>query len=188
MGRKILIVVDVQQDFVYGSLGSSDAQYTIPNIVEKVKSYKPDYVFYTRDTHQSNYLETLEGQKLPVPHCIEGTKGWEVVDELKPFIVEDSQYIDKPTFGYHWENMTYKFRPDDEFEFVGFCTDICVVSNVLALRALRPNAKITVDASCCAGTSFDKHLMALEIMKSCQIDVINEEFDWEMTYFDKVED
>jgi nicotinamidase-related amidase len=173
--RKILIVVDMQNDFVTGSLGSAEAQAIVPNVVEKVRTWDPNNLYFTLDTHHSNYKETLEGKYLPVEHCVWGTNGWKLIDELFSYVEEDSQLIDKYTFGFEgWGRKYFDDYDDVEFELVGLCTDICVVSNALALRMFYPNAKITVDASCCAGVTPEKHLAALEVMKSCQIEVINE--------------
>lgn len=179
--KKVLIVIDMQNDFVSGSLGSPEAQAIVPNVVEKVKHWNGD-AYFTRDTHYGNYFDTLEGQKLPVSHCIVDTYGWHIIDELRDYAC--NQYpgagvickgiIDKNTFGYY--GWAQKFNKYDEYEFelCGLCTDICVISNALALRMFYPDAKITVDASCCAGVTPEKHAAALEVMKSCQIDVINE--------------
>ena len=179
--RKVLIVVDMQNDFITGALGSTEAQAIVPNVVEKVKNFKGEEIFFTRDTHHSDYFDTLEGINLPVLHCIQGSKGWQIIDALTPYIQHNYQVINKLTFGYeNWKNYLhldedeYEFGLGLEFELCGVCTDICVVSNALALRMLYPNAKITVDASCCAGVTPEKHAAALEVMKSCQIDVINE--------------
>ena len=172
--RKVLIVVDMQNDFVTGSLGSEAAQTIIPVIQSKMKEYQVNGhdVIFTRDTHYDNYLETFEGRNLPVPHCIKGTYGWEVVPELEN---PECQHIDKETFGYSsWD----KFSEYDEFELCGVCTDICVVSNALALRMFYPDKKIIVDANCCAGTSDEAHRAALLIMKSCQIEVVGEQWNW----------
>lgn len=171
--RKILIVVDMQNDFVNGTLGSAEAQAIVPNVVEKVRTWDPNDLYFTRDTHYPQYLATLEGKYLPVKHCVYQTNGWQIIDELLPYAEESLQIINKETFGCEaWGNMY--FGPEFEFEVVGLCTDICVVSNALALRMFYPDVKITVDASCCAGVTPEKHLAALEVMKSCQIEVINE--------------
>lgn len=171
--RKILIVVDMQRDFVDGSLGSPEAQAIVPNVVNKISNYKYEDIYFTRDTHQPDYMNTLEGRYLPVSHCIKNTEGWKIIPELKPLSLE-CNVINKETFGFEgWANMY--FGPEEvEFELCGLCTDICVVSNALALRMFYPDAKITVDASCCAGVTPEKHAAALEVMKSCQIEVINE--------------
>ena len=166
---KTLIVVDMQNDFIDGSLGTKEAQAIVPNVKKKVQEYKNrgDESIFTRDTHQSDYLDTPEGKKLPVVHCIKGTKGWQIADGLE---VEGCTYIDKPTFGWtHWNERTFQ-----EIEMVGLCTDICVVSNALILKATFPSVEITVDASCCAGVTPQTHLAALETMKMCQILVTGE--------------
>lgn len=168
---KILIVVDMQNDFVNGSLGSEDAQKIVSNVREKILEYQKngDTVIFTRDTHGENYLQSQEGKYLPVPHCIYGTDGWKIVDGLA---VENCQYIDKPNFGWtHWD--TKNFDDKDEIELVGVCTDICVVSNALILKAIYPEIHIMVDASCCAGVTPESHKAALLTMKSCQVEVIN---------------
>lgn len=165
----ILVVVDMQNDFIDGSLGTKEAQAIVPNVKKKIQEYKNrgDEIIFTRDTHQSDYLDTPEGKKLPVVHCIKGTKGWQIADGLE---VEGCTYIDKPTFGWtHWNERTFQ-----EIEMVGLCTDICVVSNALILKATFPSVEITVDASCCAGVTPQTHLAALETMKMCQILVTGE--------------
>ena len=166
---KTLIVVDMQNDFIDGSLGTKEAQAIVPNVKKKIQEYKNrgDEIIFTRDTHQSDYLDTPEGKKLLVVHCIEGTKGWQIADGLE---VEGCTYIDKPTLGWtHWNERTFQ-----EIEMVGLCTDICVVSNALILKATFPSVEITVDASCCAGVTPQTHLAALETMKMCQILVTGE--------------
>ena len=168
---KVLIVIDMQNDFVTGTLGNKEAQAIVLNVQAKVKEYadRGDRIIFTRDTHEENYLDTPEGKKLPVKHCINGTEGWQIVPGLE---VENCEYIDKPTFGWlNWEG----FGSNDEIELVGVYTDICVVSNALILKAKYPEATISVDASCCAGVTPEKHNAALETMKSCQIDVYGQE-------------
>lgn len=171
--NKILIVIDMQNDFIYGPLGTPEARAIVPNVVKKVEEYNPEDVYYTMDTHYSDYLETLEGIKLPIKHCIYKTDGWRIINELPDKIFKDDDPIEKFTFGVKdW--IPYLNDGFSEIEIVGVCTDICVVSNALILRAHFPNIKITVDASCCAGSTPEKHKAALEVMKSCQIDVIGE--------------
>ncbi len=165
--KNTLIVVDMQNDFIDGSLGTKEAQAIVENVKSKIEQYKKrgDEIIFTRDTHRENYLETPEGKKLPVVHCVEGTYGWQIADGLD---VDGAVYIDKPTFGYlGWSGMNF-----ENIELVGLCTDICVVSNALILKAMFPNAKISVDASCCAGVTPQSHNSALETMKMCQIDII----------------
>ena len=179
--KKILIVVDMQNDFIHGVLGSTEAQAIVPNVAEKVKNWDGELLF-TRDTHYENYMNTLEGQKLPVPHCIYETAGWQIIDELTSFIKHNYNIIDKHTFGFeYWKHEVLDRYVNDieslselDITLIGVCTDICVISNALALRMYFPNTKITVDASCCAGVTPEKHKVALEVMKSCQIEVINE--------------
>ena len=173
-----LIVVDMQNDFIDGALGTKEAEAIVPNVVKKIQEFHEDgehRILYTRDTHGENYLETLEGKNLPVEHCIYGTEGWRIIPELVDDCKEypDCSFIDKVTFGY--ENWKDIFGTVDEYgiELVGLCTDICVVSNALALRMFYPSWNISVDESCCAGVTTKKHKAALEVMKSCQIEVTN---------------
>ena len=167
--KRTLIVIDMQNDFIDGSLGTKEAQAIVPNVKRKIEEYKArgDEIIFTRDTHYSNYLETNEGKHLPVKHCIVGTEGWEIANGLE---VENCLYLNKPTFGYD----NWKYHNFEEIELVGLCTDICVVSNALILKAQFPEANITVDASCCAGVTPESHKAALTTMKMCQINVIGE--------------
>lgn len=165
--KNTLIVVDMQNDFIDGSLGTKEACAIVNNVKSKIEEYKMrgDEIIFTRDTHNDDYLETAEGIKLPVVHCVKGTYGWQIADGLE---TDGAIYIDKPTFGWlGWSDMQF-----DNIELVGLCTDICVVSNALILKALFPDAKISVDSSCCAGVTPQSHNAALETMKMCQIDVI----------------
>lgn len=169
---KTLIVVDMQNDFIDGSLGSKEAQAIIPDVKKKIKEYsdRGDMIIFTRDTHNEGYLNTAEGRKLPVKHCIENTDGWQIYDGLE---VKDCSYINKNTFGWtHWG--VYGFKKEDEIELIGLDSDICVVSNALILKAMFPETEIIVDASCCAGSTPERHKAAMEVMKSCQINVIGE--------------
>ena len=182
---KVLIVIDMQNDFVTGGLGSEEARGIIPQVVDKIKEYKAQNstVVFTRDTHNDNYLDTQEGKFLPVKHCIEGTKGWEIVDEIKVCMEEDSIVINKPTFGSI--ELANKIRQilskedifnieETQIELIGVCTDICVVSNALILKAFLPEVELRVDASCCAGVTQEKHKSALETLRSCQVSIIND--------------
>ena len=166
---KILIVVDMQKDFIDGSLGTKEAEAIVENVKKKIAEYRAngDEIIFTRDTHKENYLETNEGKHLPVVHCIEGTEGWQISDALT---VGDARIIDKPSFGY----MNWKEFDLEEVELVGLCTDICVVSNALIIKATYPEINVTVDASCCAGVSPATHNAALETMKCCQVNVIGQ--------------
>lgn len=176
---KTLIVIDMQNDFVTGALGSKEAVAILPNVKKKIEEYisAGHEVIFTRDTHGEGYLDTNEGKHLPVPHCIKDTDGWQVVPELDR---EDCEHIDKHTFGLTSWNLKFDgsrvmgMREFEEIEIIGVCTDICVVSNALILKACFPEINITVDASCCSGVTPESHQAALATMKSCQINVIGE--------------
>ena len=164
--KKTLIVVDMQNDFIDMALGTPEAVAIVPNVKTKIVEYQErgDEIIFTRDTHFENYLDTTEGKKLPVPHCIKGTKGWEIADDL---YVEGCKIIDKPNFGWpHWDKEVL-----EDVEIIGLCTDICVVSNALIIKATFPDANVKVDAKCCAGVTVESHEAALKTMAMCQIDV-----------------
>ncbi len=167
---KYLIVVDMQNDFTIGSLGSAHAAAIIPNVVDKVKAFSGTVIF-TRDTHGNDYMQTQEGKKLPVEHCIKDTRGWEICDELAPYV---DCVVDKVTFGsVELPHMLRSFGETiEEIELCGLCTDICVISNAMILKAAFPEVKITVDAACCAGVTMESHNTALNAMKAVQIDVM----------------
>ena len=168
---KALIVIDVQNDFVTGALGTKQAVAILPNLKSKIDAgiAAGDEIIFTRDTHGADYADTNEGRHLPVPHCIKGTEGWQVVREIdRP----DCVHIDKPTFGYTDWAALLGGREITEIEIVGVCTDICVISNALILKALFPEIDITVDAGCCAGVSPETHRAALTALQSCQIRVV----------------
>ena len=167
---KYLIVVDMQVDFITGALGSEHAKAIVPSVVEKVKNYKGKVIF-TRDTHFENYLSTQEGKKLPVVHCIEGTKGWEICAELKPFV---KTVVDKITFGsIDLPNLIKDFGDEiEEIELCGLCTDICVISNAIVLKTAFPEVRIVVDGKCSAGVTMQSHETALSAMKAVQIEVV----------------
>ena len=174
---KLLIVVDMQNDFIDGALGTPEAQAIVPNVKKKIAEYmnSGDAIVFTRDTHDRNYLDTQEGKKLPHPHCIKGTKGWEIKDGLT---FGGSNIVDKVTFGYDsWMHYLSYFdivnvNEVDSIEIVGLCTDICVISNAMILKAQFHETPIIVDSSCCAGVTPESHTCALEAMKRCQIEVI----------------
>ena len=170
MMRKVLIVVDMQNDFVTGSLGTKEAEAIVEKVVEKVKKCREDGVeiLFTKDTHTEQYLETQEGKNLPVVHCVKGTEGWEIIDGLKPCV---EKVYDNPTFGSVQLAHEIAAGGYEEIELVGLCTDICVVSNALLLKAALPEAKIMVDGACCAGVTPESHEAALMTMKMCQIEV-----------------
>lgn len=173
---KHLIVVDMQNDFVDGALGSKEAEAIVPNVIKLIDSEDYDNIIYTKDTHYNNYMDTLEGEKLPVPHCIYDTPGWDIIDAIRTNKHYDgTKTIIKNTFGSDTLFSKFAFENEIEpleFEICGLCTDICVISNALMLRAACPNSKITVRANCCAGVTPEKHEAALQVMESCQIDVI----------------
>lgn len=172
MSDRILICIDLQRDFITGPLGTPEAQTIIPNVKKKIKEYQKrgDEIIFTRDTHFDDYLDTSEGKKLPIPHCICRSDGWEIVDGLT---VPNCRYVCKNTFGWmFWRDYSWA---NAKIELIGVCTDICVISNALILKATFPNAEIIVDASCCAGTTPEKHKAAMDVMRSCQINVIGEE-------------
>lgn len=173
---KILIVIDMQNDFVTGALGSEEAKKIVPAVVDKVKNYDGDVIF-TRDTHGEDYMQTQEGKNLPVPHCIKGTDGWQIIPELLA-IQEDNNYkvFDKPTFGSteltEYIKNEYESGNAEEVELIGVCTDICVVSNAMLIKANAPELPVSVTAGCCAGVTPQKHNAALETMQSCQIKIM----------------
>ena len=177
MARKYLVVVDMQKDFVNKALGTKEAEAILPAVVEQVHNFDGEVIF-TRDTHFEDYLSTSEGKLLPVEHCIKGTDGWQIVDELEEIRgVNDCVTYDKITFGCkELAQDMLRINEDegiDSIELVGLCTDICVVSNALLLKAFLPEVEIKVDAACCAGVTPEKHTAALETMSSCQILVEN---------------
>ena len=171
--RKILIVVDMQNDFINGALGSQEAVGIVDNVHAKITEYDPADVIFTRDTHHEDYLQTQEGRNLPVEHCIQGTDGWQIRPELAA-AAPDAMIFDKPTFG-STELADYVGKLYDELngelevEVIGLCTDICVISNALLLKAERPEMQISLDPACCAGVTPEKHAAAIEAMASCQI-------------------
>ena len=170
--QKILIVVDMQNDFIDGALGTPEAVAIVPRVEQKIREF-PGKVIFTRDTHGERYLETQEGKHLPVPHCIKGTKGWEICPQLEA--LREAEAIDKVTFGS--EKLGELLQEDNRKEqieditLVGLCTDICVISNALLLKAFLPETPIIVDASCCAGVTPKSHETALDAMRMCQINI-----------------
>ena len=173
--KKFLVVVDMQKDFVDGALGSADAAAIVPGVVNEINAFEGE-IFATFDTHFENYMSTSEGKKLPVPHCIKGTNGWTLNNEVAQAL-EKKGYtkVEKLTFGsVELPNLIKKAAGEDDFsiELIGLCTDICVVSNALLLKASFPEQSISVKAACCAGVSPETHNAALSTMGCCQIDVI----------------
>ena len=184
--RKILVVIDMQNDFIDGALGTPEAEAIVDNVVAKIKDYPKEDVYATQDTHEEDYLLTKEGRNLPVEHCIRGTEGWELRPEIARLLEADHIY-EKPTFGsvalaeqlkrIAFENLERENLSDSsesagiEIELVGLCTDICVVSNALLFKAEMPEIRISVDPLCCAGVTPEKHEAALATMQSCQIQI-----------------
>ncbi len=177
--KKILIVVDMQKDFIDGALGTPEAAAIVPAVVRKIESYVAtgDTVIVTQDTHQANYLDTQEGKYLPVSHCQENTEGWQIDTQVAAALPHDAIYLNKPTFGSTAlvESVGTYVREFGEtevqVELVGLCTDICVVSNALLLKAFYYEMPILLDSTCCAGITPDSHKAALVTMRNCQIQV-----------------
>lgn len=168
--KKLLVVVDMQKDFIDGTLGTAEAVKIVPNVINKIKNFDGEIVF-TKDTHSSIYLDTQEGKNLPVIHCIKGTSGWELDANILP-LAADKRIFEKPTFG-SLELANYIADNDFcEIELIGLCTDICVISNAMLIKAYLPESKVTVDSTCCAGVTPESHENALSSMKMCQINVI----------------
>lgn len=178
---EILVVVDMQNDFIDGALGTSEAVAIVPKVAARMRAFS-GRVLCTRDTHETSYLETQEGQKLPIEHCIRGTVGWQLAPDIEA--ARKELPIDKPTFGSTALGALLKAQDEDlrnrgerieKITLVGVCTDICVISNALLLKAFLPETEIAVDAACCAGVTPERHRTALEAMKACQITVENED-------------
>lgn len=170
---KTLIVIDMQNDFIYGPLGTEEARAIVPNVKKKVEEYRErgDNVWFTLDSHFDDYFDTHEGRYLPVKHCHFGTAGWAIINDIPSY---GHARKCKSAFGVSGWGHGCLQNVDAQIELVGVCTDICVVSNALILRSMHPELNITVDASCCAGTTPEMHKAALAVMKSCHIDIINE--------------
>lgn len=173
---KLLIVVDMQKDFIDGALGTAEAQSIVSGVNAKIKEYDANghWVIFTADTHYSDYLDTQEGTVLPIPHCIKGTPGWEISSAL--FRPEDAPVIEKDTFGSRelallLTELQQAGKAPDEIELVGLCTDICVISNALLVKAFLPEVPVSVDSSCCAGVTPESHEIALKSMEMCQIQI-----------------
>lgn len=170
--KKLLIVVDMQKDFIDGTLGTKEAVSIVKNVVAKIEQAKKEDtdIIFTKDTHYENYLETQEGKKLPVKHCIENTSGWELCEELKKYETRENVYK-KNTFGCVKlaEDIKDKY---EEVEIIGLCTDICVISNAMLIKAFNPEITIQVSEKCCAGVTPESHKNALEAMKMCQIEIL----------------
>ncbi len=167
---KYLIVVDMQKDFIDGTLGTPEAVSIVPAVKEYIENFCGEIIF-TRDTHYDDYMDTQEGKNLPVPHCIKYTEGWQIAKELSP-LVQGRKIFDKPTFGSMCLAEYLKKQGDvDEVNIIGLCTDICVISNAMLIKAYLPEVKISVVEKCCAGVTPDSHKRALDAMKVCQIEI-----------------
>ena len=175
--KHLLVVVDIQKDFVDGALGTAEAVAIVENAAKKIREFDGE-IFVTYDTHFENYMETAEGAKLPVPHCIKGTEGWELNADIADALANKKYTaVEKITFGStELPELVKKAVGDEDFDvtLIGLCTDICVVSNALILKANFPEKEVYVDAACCAGVTVDTHNAALTTMKMCQINVIGE--------------
>ena len=173
--KKILIVIDMQNDFIDGALGTKEAEAIVENVKAKIKTYPKGAVYATMDTHSEDYMQTQEGRKLPVPHCIRNTDGWQLDPVIREALGEFAA-VEKPTFGSVRlpEMIRDRIGPEENvtIELLGLCTDICVVSNALLLKASFPEASIRVNSACCAGVTPEKHRAALETMASCQIEIL----------------
>ena len=171
--QNILLVIDMQNDFIDGALGTPEAVAIVPKVREKIRNFDGT-VLFTRDTHGENYMETQEGKNLPVPHCIRGTEGWQIRPELEELRVTEP--IDKGTFGSDELGKILRDLKDEDpigtITVIGLCTDICVISNALLAKAFLPEVPIQVDASCCAGVTPESHENALKAMASCQIRIV----------------
>lgn len=169
---KVLVVVDMQNDFISGSLGSEAAQAILPNVVKKVQDYQNNGydIIRTFDTHYEDYMETYEGKCLPIPHCTYLNEGWHYPDELENLLY-DAKAIHKSTYGYTEWKKYFKNAPE-VIELCGICSEICVITNALMLRSYYPETEIRVDSSCCAGLTPERHNAALEVMRSCNITII----------------
>ena len=178
--NKLLVVVDMQNDFIGGALGNEECRAVVPHVVDKIKAFDGDFIVYTLDTHHKDYLETQEGKKLPVEHCIEYSQGWMLVDEVDKALPRGTKVaaIRKNTFGsvdlIRYLQERFDSSATFEIEFVGVCTGICVISNAMLVKAFFTEATVNVDASCCACVTQESHKTALSAMKLCQINVINE--------------
>ena len=172
--QDVLVVVDMQNDFIDGALGTKEAVAIVPNVINKIKGYQGT-VLYTRDTHGENYMDTQEGKNLPVKHCIKGTEGWEIQADIEA--LRCTEAIDKPTFGSSALGQRLAEMDSNDkinsITVIGLCTDICVISNVMIAKAFLPEVPIIVDAACCAGVSVETHNNALAAMEVCQVKVIN---------------
>ena len=171
MGRQILAVIDMQNDFIDGALGTKEAVSIVDKVADYIRNFDGEVV-YTRDTHFEGYMDTQEGRRLPVPHCIKGTKGWEICDALKALQNKDTRIFDKQTFGSTELAEYLKTVSDlDTVVLVGLCTDICVISNAMVIKAYMPEVEIKVVENCCAGVTPESHANALKARQMCQVNI-----------------
>ncbi|MCL2872317.1 MAG: cysteine hydrolase [Betaproteobacteria bacterium] len=174
--NKALIVIDMQNDFIDGALGSLQAQAIVPRVVEKIKAHRDGAILFTRDTHQPNYLQTQEGKNLPVPHCIEGTAGWQIAEAVAAAVdLPSCPIFNKGSFGSLELAQYLRQKKFDEIELVGLVSSICVISNALLIKAHLPEATIIVDAACTAGVTDEDQRASLCVMKMCHVRVVNEQ-------------
>ena len=178
--RNVLVVIDMQNDFIDGALGTKEAQAIVSGVAERIRDYKGQLVIATMDTHKDDYMNTSEGRHLPVPHCIKGTKGWEFGEEIAEELEKaEAKIFEKPVFGSEqMAEYLYELAQKEELkiELIGLCTDICVVSNALLLKAKLPETELTVNAECCAGVTPESHQAALLTMKMCQVEIIGKTY------------
>ena len=171
---KALIVIDMQNDFVTGELGTNEAREMVPRLVKKLEDIVEEGavdLIFTQDTHAENYLDTQEGKNLPVRHCIKKTDGWQIIPELQKFTARAKAVIEKKAFGS--TRLPSLIKPYEVIEFAGVCTDICIISNALLVKAFYPEQRVQVDAACCAGSTPEAHEKALDVMANCQCKIIN---------------
>ena len=184
---KILIVVDMQNDFINGALGTPEAAGIVEKVVKRIESSKDEVILFTRDTHQENYLDTPEGKKLPVVHCVEGTSGWEINESIQNAWKQNTDTIVLPELRENTFNKDVFGSVDlvaflksygseiTEIELLGVCTDICVISNSIMIKNTLPNVEVRVNAACCAGVTPESHTAALQVMEMCQIEIIGKD-------------
>lgn len=173
MKNQVLVVVDMQKDFIDGALGTKEAVNIVSKVEEKIKSF-PGEIIFTRDTHFDDYIMTQEGKKLPVPHCIQGTDGWQIEERLEKLRTPDMKVFDKQTFGsVKLAEYLKEKKGLESVTLIGLCTDICVISNALLIKAFLPKVRVAVDEKCCAGVTVQSHNNALEAMKMCQVEIIS---------------
>jgi nicotinamidase-related amidase len=181
MHSKVLVVIDMQNDFITGPLGNRECEATVQEVSKIIREGGHDYIYVTQDTHGNDYLSTQEGRNLPIIHCISGTKGWDIVPEVQEALNLKKNYktFKKGTFGSIElaEAVSSECLPDAEVDFVGVCTDICVISNAILMKAVNPEMRLSVISRACAGTTEDNHAVALAAMRSCQIDIVRSAAD-----------